>query len=151
MLRIRPEIIVAAAIAGAAIASQLISAPLHAAAQQKRSTWDGVFSDAQSERGKAVYDDQCAECHGVDLNGVDFTPPLAGAVFEANWDTLPVGTLFERGRVTMPLNRENSLSRQQYTDIVAYVLLKNGFPSGEAELPTQLEELNQITFLATKP
>jgi hypothetical protein len=27
----------------------------------------------------------------------------------------------------------------------------NKFPAGEAELPTQAEVLNQITFLATKP
>jgi quinoprotein glucose dehydrogenase len=135
-----------------AIAAGLVAAASTAGlGQQKRTSWDGVYTSAQLERGKAVYDDQCAECHAVDLTGVDFTPPLAGPVFQGNWDTLPIGTLFERSRVTMPLNRENSLSRQQYADTVAYILSKNGFPPGQMELSTALEELNQITFLATKP
>ena len=120
-------------------------------AQARRTTWDGVYNQTQATRGQALYEAHCGRCHNVDLTGVDYTPALTNAPFQANYDTLPVGTLFERFRVTMPLNLENTLSRQTYLDIVAYVLSRNGFPAGDKELPSDLGDLNQITFLATKP
>jgi cytochrome c len=132
----------AIALAGSAAAVQ---------GQQKRTTWDGVYTQAQAIRGAPLYEESCASCHGVDLSGVDFTPPVAGPVFGANYDTLPVNTLFDRIRVTMPLNQENSLGRQKYVDILAYMLSRNSFPPGDTELSSDANELNQITFLATRP
>ena len=132
------------ALGAAAAMAAIVAAPggVDALAQARRTTWDGVYSGAQAVRGQALYDEHCGRCHGFDLNGVDYSPPLTAATFESNYDTLPVGTLFERFRVTMPLNLENSLSRQQYVDIVAYVLSKNSFPPGDKELSTDLADLN---------
>ena len=46
-------------------------------------------------------------------------PPLAGGAFNANWNGLSLGDLVERIRISMPQNSPNSLSRQQYVDILA--------------------------------
>src|SRR6185436_10026913 len=78
-----------------------------------KSVWEGVYSDEQANRGKALYAQECASCHGSELTGGEF---LAG------WDGLTIGDLFERIRISMPQNAPGSLSGQQNADILAYVL-----------------------------
>ena len=95
--------------------------------------------------------DQCARCHGADLSGGDSVPPLNSTEFLSNWNTLTVGDLFERVRVSMPADKPGTLSRQQDSDILAYVLSDNKFPAGKSELGTQTEVLKQIKFDAFKP
>jgi len=78
-------------------------------------------------------------------------PGLTGGEFNANWNDLSLGQLFERIRVGMPGNAPGSLSRQQVADILAFMLNKSKFPAGSTDLPTQTEVLNTIKFVATKP
>ena len=73
-------------------------------------------------------------------------PPLAGEVFMSNWGGLPVGKLFERIRLTMPLPNPNGLSAQAYADVVAYMFKVNTFPAGEAELVPDIAVLQRITI-----
>jgi quinoprotein glucose dehydrogenase len=120
-------------------------------AQTPRSVWDGVYTDAQAQRGKAAYSAQCAMCHGADLMGSDETPALTGGAFLANWSTLSVNDLFERVRVSMPANNPGHLTRQQNADILSYLFAFNKFPAGAAELPTQGERLKEIRIDASKP
>ncbi|HEX7501494.1 MAG TPA: c-type cytochrome, partial [Polyangia bacterium] len=49
-----------------------------AASAQSRPGWDGGFTAAQADRGRAAYRESCAQCHGQDLAGGEGTPPLAG-------------------------------------------------------------------------
>jgi S-disulfanyl-L-cysteine oxidoreductase SoxD len=131
------------------------SAAVHAehAAQEpaSRTVWNGVYSEAQSKRGETAYSQYCAKCHGPDLSGADVAPPLTGVEFNSAWNDLAVGELFERLRVTMPADKPGSVSAQDNADIVAFLLSKNGFPAGEAELPPQLEILKTIKILTQKP
>ncbi|MCE2461955.1 MAG: c-type cytochrome, partial [Pseudomonadales bacterium] len=47
-----------------------------------RSVRDGVYTEAQAARGKAVYLEQCVECHKQDLRGDgQMTPSLVGIGF----------------------------------------------------------------------
>ncbi len=69
-----------------------------------------------------MYVEHCASCHGVVLNGGELAPALVGGEFAANWNTLSLGELFERRRVSMPQNAPGSLSHQQNADILAFVL-----------------------------
>ena len=78
-------------------------------------------------------------------------PGLTGGEFQSNWNDLSLGELFERMRISMPQNAPGSLSRQQNADILAYVLFKGNYPTGQTELPTQTEVLNTIKFMAQKP
>ena len=51
----------------------------------------------------------------------------------------------------MPADKPGSLSRQDNADVVAFLLAKNGFPAGDAELLTQTEILKGIKILTQKP
>jgi S-disulfanyl-L-cysteine oxidoreductase SoxD len=120
-------------------------------AQTTRSVWDGVYSQDQASRGKALYAKECAGCHGTELTGGEEAPPLTGGAFTANWNGLSVGELFERIRVSMPEGRAGTLSRQTNTDILAFILSANQFPAGKTDLPTATEVLKQVKFEAEKP
>ena len=50
----------------------------------------------------------------------------------------------------MPADKPGTISRQQDSDIVAYLLNVNKFPAGSTELSTQTELLKQIQFDAFK-
>lgn len=118
---------------------------------QAKSQWDGVYTEEQAKRGEPLYSEKCSSCHGPDMNGGEMAPGLAGGEFQANWNDLSLGDLFERMRISMPQNNPGSLSRQQNADILAAILRKGNYPAGQTELPTQTEMLNMVKFLASKP
>jgi cytochrome c len=125
--------------------------PLLYAQDGPRTTWDGVYNEAQAKRGEGVYIEACSNCHARNLEGADMTPALTGGVFMANWDGLSVGELADRIRVSMPFDRPGTLTRQENADVVAYILRFNQFPAGKDELPRDIPTLKQITFKASKP
>ena len=116
----------------------------------KRSVWDGVYTVEQAKRGETFYGQSCAACHGTTLEGGEMAPPLAGGPFNSNWNGLSLGDLFERTRISMPQNNPGSLSRQQYADVLAYMLSAGSFPGGKTELPREVEILRQIAFEAAR-
>jgi mono/diheme cytochrome c family protein len=116
-----------------------------------RSVWDGIYTDEQAKRGESPYRQQCVSCHGAAMEGGEDSPPLAGGAFLANWNGLTVGDLFERIRTTMPFNKPGGLSREDTSDILAYVLSFNRFPAGKTELAHTTELLKQIRIEAAKP
>jgi quinoprotein glucose dehydrogenase len=116
-----------------------------------RSTWDGVYTAAQANRGKDLYARQCLDCHGDDLEGDPENPALATSSFVYKWNGLTVGDLFERVHRDMPQNNRGTLTRQKAADLVAFLLSFNRFPAGERELPAELEALRRIRIDATPP
>ena len=128
----------------------LLHSTLHAQPPTK-SIWDGVYSEAQAARGKALYAQECASCHGGELTGGEMAPPLAGGEFMAGWDGLTIGDLFERVRISMPQNAPGSLSGQQNADILAFMFSSNKFPAGAEEMPKEAGILKQIKFEVKKP
>jgi mono/diheme cytochrome c family protein len=116
-----------------------------------RTVWDGVYTEAQASRGKEAYRLECAACHLDSLGGADMAPGLTGEAFLTTWNELPVGDLFERVRISMPQDKPASLSRQQYADIVAYMLQANKFPAGAAELGLELAAMKEIMILMKAP
>jgi len=116
-----------------------------------KSIWDGVYTEAQATRGKGLYSENCASCHGSELTGGEMAPPLAGGEFMAGWDGLTIGDLFERVRISMPQNSPGSLSGQQNADILAFVFSSNKFPAGETEMPKEAGILKTIKFEVKKP
>ena len=64
---------------------------------------------------------------------------------------MTVADLFERVRTTMPQNDPGTLSRDQYADVVAFLLKSNGFPEGTAPLDRRTEVLAGIGIQAQKP
>jgi len=129
----------------------IIAAALLALLQATRTVWDGVYTEAQATRGAALFDRECAQCHGPAGAGGSMAPALADAAFSSNYDGQTVGDLFDRNRTTMPVGREGQLSNQQNADITAFILQINRFPAGAEELPGQTMALKQIAFVAQKP
>ena len=119
-------------------------------AQPSRSVWDGVYTQAQADRGASLYSTECASCHGLELGGGEMAPPLAGGAFLSNWSGLTVGDLFDRIRQSMPADRPGSLSREKNADILAHILRMNQFPAGSRQLDHQSELLKQIRLEMAK-
>lgn len=116
-------------------------------AEQRRSVWDGVYTAEQAGRGRAEYEQRCAECHGDELEGdVVEHPDLAGGNFRDRWNGQTLGDLFERIHRDMPQTAPGSLSRETAADLVAFILSANGFPAGKHELPHDAPSLGEIRF-----
>lgn len=112
----------------------------------RRTVRDAVYTMAQAERGKEVYEANCVTCHLADLDG-SANPtagargaPLAGTRFVQDFGESKVSALFNKMKRDMPSGRPGSLTDQQYLDVATYVLQKNGFPAGSAELTTEVAD-----------
>jgi mono/diheme cytochrome c family protein len=141
---------------GLAAASLLLAAMAAVArpAQEPETTrtvWDGVYNEAQSKRGQALYGERCAHCHSENLAGGESATALVGDSFEAGWNGLTVGDLFERTRISMPQDKPGSMTRQQVADVLAYIFEVNKFPKGEKELDRTLPALKSIKLVMPKP
>lgn len=118
----------------------------------QRSVWDGVYTQAQADRGRVRYEGVCAGCHGDDLEGdVVEHPELAGGNFRDKWNGLNLGELFQRIHRDMPMNKAGSLSRSAAVDLVAFILSANRFPEGAQELAPDTKLLTQIRIDSQKP
>ena len=108
--------------------------------------WDGVYSEAQAERGRVEYTMSCSGCHAPDLRGDNTSPSLVGQSFAFLWGGFTLGALFERIQERMPPDRPGTLSAQTYRDIMAFVLSANSYPAGANEL--EHEGLDRIVISA---
>jgi len=100
-----------------------------------RSVWDGVYTEDQAMRGRSIFRTQCADCHKPDEFKMGFR--TANDIFSSSSD--------------MPQSSPDSLSAQEYADLIAYIFEANGLPSGNEELKGDPEILNQIRIDAEKP
>lgn len=114
------------------------------------SVLDGVYTELQAERGRAVYSAPCGMCHGRRLNGAPDDedmipgPPLARAKFMRAWEGRSLATLLDYTRATMPQNNPGSLTDEEYLDIIAYMLSVSRMPAGDAELRFDPQRLARI-------
>jgi PQQ-dependent dehydrogenase (methanol/ethanol family) len=84
------------------------------------------FAPSDVERGKAVYVQQCAACHGSDRSGAG-APALGGVNFMGRW----LGGIrtfgdFDHAIRAMPKQAPGSLPDADYTALMAYLLSANG-------------------------
>ncbi len=138
-------------LAGVAACAAAFQFPADAASQAPaaRTVWDGVYTLDQAKRG-ALKSGLCAGCHGDGFEGAS-APQLVGEPFVSRWEGRTVGDLFDLIRLTMPDDDPGSLAREEYADLVAYILAVNKFPTGSGEIGTSIEPLQQIQIVATKP
>lgn len=108
-------------------------------------TQAGVYTVAQAEVGRELYDSACASCHGANLEGAFDTPPLKGRMVR-NWSEYSVGALFGYVSDAMPQMMPGSLSPDDNAAIIAYILQKNGMPAGEVALASDRDVLSKIEF-----
>ncbi len=168
----KPEIftegryLVAATVAAAAILFGVNRGPLSAsvtppvnASHGNDTVWDGVYTTEQAKRGQKVYEKACIYCHLADLTGGSeaAAPPLVGTSFLSRWNQRPLADLFVVMAETMPKDGVPfggeppvEVELEEYLDIIAYVLMRNGAPSGNAELPAD-ERLAQLVITQKMP
>jgi mono/diheme cytochrome c family protein len=119
----------------------LLAIPAATAAQATapdsiRSTRAGVYSEAQSSRGREIYALNCMSCH---------TPAShAGPEFTAKWDGRLFWDLYQFVRESMPKSEPGSLTAREYLSVLAYLLKMNGMPEGPDELPADSTALTRI-------
>ena len=138
---------VSSALVRAALTAALLTlgrAPLAAqaaTAAPARSAGDGVFTEAQAQRGEMTCRQICAACHTIG--------EFSGEPFLKRWPT--AGGLFDLVSSTMPQDQPGSLTPEQYAAVLAYFLKTNGFRAGTAELPKEVPALNAIAIPARPP
>lgn len=126
----------------------LVLAAGASAARARISVWDGVYTDAQAERGHTLYMQNCARCHGANLWGTYEIPPLVGR-FMPYWSGSTLDALFDYVSTAMPLDHPGALGPSANADIVAFILKSNELPSGSTELST--DRVKAINFDSAKP
>ncbi len=137
---LRPTAVVRALV----ITLAVIAVPSPLVSQHRLTPADRVYSDAQGDRGQALYTAQCGTCHGEALDGGQ-GPSLAGVAFLRMWDGRSVAELVDKVHRTMPATTPGTLTRAQAREVVAYLLKMNGFPAGARELEDEAA-LAQIGF-----
>jgi mono/diheme cytochrome c family protein len=110
---------------GAVLAMSLSATALNGQAPS-RTTNSGVYTAAQAERGKKVFEAKCTACHD--------TARFTGEAFIDPWAGKPLKDVWDIASGTMPEDNPGSLPQQDYGDIIAYFLHLNAFPTGDAEL-----------------
>jgi S-disulfanyl-L-cysteine oxidoreductase SoxD len=108
----------------------------HSASSTTRSTQSGVYTAEQALRGRDVYAGMCQSCHTAASH--------AGPVFQSTWGGRPLSELFAFIIERMPKNDPGSLSREEYADVLAYLLKMNQMPDGSAELTPDSTALRTI-------
>jgi polar amino acid transport system substrate-binding protein len=86
-----------------------------------------LYTDAQAQMGVDPYENKCGMCHGANMEGQS-GPTLLGPTFTTHYPT--VGDLMQFIVKNMPKDDPGTLSHDDYVDILAFILLKNGWPSG---------------------
>ena len=117
----------------------LLAITVTAAAQ--KSVKDGVYTAAQADRGQAVFRSKCASCHAPNR----FTDDL----FYTSFAGKPLWEMFDVISDSMPEDNPGSLKKEEYADVIAYLLKLNNFPTGETDLPIDKDALSAI--LMEKP
>lgn len=98
---------------------------------------DGVYTEAQADRGAELYRRACSECHLPD----EYKGYLR------RWVGVPVSFFFESVRSTMPQDNPGALDRDEYADVLTYIFRINGAPMGEEEMSAEQEALDAIQIV----
>jgi mono/diheme cytochrome c family protein len=105
-----------------------------AATRDEPTTADGIFTVAQAERGHELFSAVCSECHETG----DWVEPG----FRGRWADESVFQLWYYINDRMPYDDPWSLSRQEVTDVLSYILQLNGLPAGDTELATDDDSID---------
>ena len=110
---------------------------------------DATYSAEQAKRGEEIFNDwgRCYTCHLKSLEGdpQQKAAPLIGVGFMRKWSAQPISELHYKIRYTMPsaYRGAGTLREDQVSDLIAYLLQRNGVPPGGQELPKTEAALKQ--------
>jgi alcohol dehydrogenase (cytochrome c) len=126
------------------INASLAAVALPLAAMAAQGTSD--YTKEQAQTGAQIYSGTCSVCHGSRLQG-GAAPALTGAAFAQALKSKYTTTskLFALISTQMPVNDPGSLSKEQYTQVLAFILAGNGYPAGSA--PLEAAHLDEVALL----
>ena len=104
---------------------------------QSKTVEDGVFTQAQVVSGQTVYETRCASCHSMK----EYRDLLK------SWHGTPLIDFWYNILGNMPADNAGSLMESEYTDVIAYILSENGFPSGDVILDPNngMDQINIVS------
>ena len=155
------------AFAGLVFCAAVAAQPAAQETVARKTVREAVYTEAQAERGKKVYEANCITCHLSDLDGSNNPDagargaPLVGTRFVQDFGESRVSALFNKMKRDMPSGRPGTLTDQEYLDAAAFVLQRNKFPAGATELTEETagefwipgaggaEGLQNYTFVTT--
>jgi mono/diheme cytochrome c family protein len=110
------------------------------AAQNTGSTSQQVSS------GQQIYNAHCSQCHGTDLKGQS-GPALAGPQFKSSieFSKMSAKQLFNFISTQMPYDNPGSLKKDQYLQVMAYLLSRNNYPAAKEKLTE--DDLGKVRLL----
>ena len=101
---------------------------------EERSTADGVYTEEQAESGEALYELHCLICHDKKY----FRPVLK------RWEGQPISMMYLIMSTSMPESNPASLRREEYIDILAYILSLSRYPAGDTALEFENGALDKL-------
>jgi mono/diheme cytochrome c family protein len=111
-------------------------------AQSQKTIADGVYSDAQADRGEQRFKVSCSSCH---------TPgSFSGGAFAERWNGQTMGEVFDFVSNAMPENDPGGLEPAEYASVLAYILRVNGYAAGQDDLPADTTALKAFAIVPKK-
>ncbi len=114
-------------------------APARPSKADEPNTTHGIYTEAQAARGLEAFREICSECHE--------TKDWTDSAFLDRWEEASVYRLWYWIYERMPHGQPGSLSRQQVTDALTYILQLNGLPAGETELATDDDTIDDYWII----
>lgn len=136
-VRVSMTVLLAALVSAIAASAASPAAP-PAGQTGAKSARAGVYSSDQALRGRKVFREKCAACHPTEF--------FTDGVFLGTWSGQTAHALFTVIRTTMPQETPGSLRRQEYADVLAYLLQLNKLPAGKVELAPTDDALKKVTI-----
>ncbi|MES2624760.1 MAG: cytochrome c [Pseudomonadota bacterium] len=103
-----------------------------------------AFTAAQAENGKAKYKEVCQICHGSSLANGQFGTPLRGSFFRDKWKGKSLGELQQFMYDKMPPDKVMSLTPEEHSDLLAYILSRNDMLPGETALSSDIKNNSAV-------
>ena len=114
--------------------------------------WAGVYTDQQAAEGQTIYAAACTQCHGKQLEGDPDQgfPALAAPGFMVEWDGQTMADLVRHIHTGVG-NNPGNMDPVTAVGLAAFILNRNGVPSGKTPLSTDKKEEAKILFTKDKP
>jgi mono/diheme cytochrome c family protein len=98
------------------------------------------FTLDQANAGETLYKLNCQACHGSRLTNGQFGTPLRGSFFRNIWKGKSLGELLQHTWEKMPPDNMMSLTREQVTNLVAFIFSRNDLEPGKIPMVSDPEQ-----------
>ena len=134
-----------------AMVMALLCTPFIAAAAVPATRSDKVppalFTNDEAVQGHLLFNRHCAACHGDDLRG-KIGPALIGPSLGSAGDYTTISIMFDVIAFEMPEGNPASLTKQNYADVMAFILQRNGYPAGTHPLSYTAAQASETPLIS---